>query len=408
MSHTAEADRESSDADEAGPSAAPLGARQVLAEGEGWRLRRAGTEDAGRIGRILREVPFGDPLELVEEREPDVLALRRAQANGGGSGAEAYLVEDEAGAPVGCLSLVVRAARMGSNELRLGCLADLRLAEDLRGGCALPMVLRTVCQDARERHGAQVFTTTLVDPDFDALIPFLHRDRIRYEQPMAQVMSRLHLVAIPAGTSVGGSARSRIETASEGDGEDVVALLARGQAMRTFGEHVDASVLSRRLAAWPDFGRESFLLARDGSGAPVGCVAPWNVASLRRFRYRGGGSDLGMADGLRGWLARLRGGAHPPELDAPQRAVFLTHLEVPDEDPTVLRDLLRAACERTERSTADWTVAVLPEAADPDGLLRGVPHHRLPLSMLALTPAGTVWNNVDFRTARPAVEAAFL
>jgi len=94
-----------------------------------------------------------------------------------------------------------------------------------------------------------------------------------------------------------------------------------------------------------------------------------------------------------------------------------------DEDPGPLRDLVLAVLTgawpeptsepaggngAASRTKPSWLSVAIPRHGPASHVLDDVPCFTLPVSLMAVTRAGTRWNNVDFRTQRCGVEHLFL
>jgi len=91
----------------------------------------------------------------------------------------------------------------------------------------------------------------------------------------------------------------------------------------------------------------------------------------------------------------------------PQAVLQLAFVAQRDDDPGPLRDLTLAVLDE-DWPDADWLTLAVPRHGAGSQALEGVPSFQMPVSLLAVTRAGTNWNNVDFRTQRCGVEHVFL
>lgn len=319
-----------------------------------------------------------------------------------------FLIQATNGEAIGCLTVVVRPARFGTEAIRIGELCDVRLEPGSRGGTIFPRALKAALEYVGNWYDIEVFRTAVLGDDFRSLWPWLRRNERRYEQPMAQVMSRMDVVWLPLNVRWLPRPTHHLQRAKELDREELVAFLLKSEATRRMGLSLTPSQLSRRFATWPTFGVENFQLVRGSNGQIVGCGAPWNPDSLRTFRL--GRPSLGskLARMRFDWRAKFTGlGALPkPQVDlAP---LLVTHMEVADDDPAILRDLLIGILRDLEPTHQKGLLFAIPKTPSFDRALQGFPNYRIPVSLLAITPAGTPGNNVDFRARRTGFELAFL
>ncbi len=381
----------------------------VVYEGDGWTVRLAGPEHADAIATLLRTISFGAPLPMVEERGPDPFALRRLGMGLSGLEPWLFLVEREDGSPGGCISVTVVGGRFRAAVRPIGWVSDVRLIPDLRGARVFPAMFRVALEHVRrEVPGLDVFGGSLVDHDHLALTPFMHRDKRRFEQPMAQVMALADLYLI----SLRGRGRARpgrmVQRARSEDLDELAHFLATHQATRRFGEHVTRRWLNHRLSAWPGLRVEDFWVVRGQGARILGCAQVWDPSAVRRFVRHPAGSGM---KGRELWfnmtapLAR-RGGL--PPAGEPVAMAFVSALEVAGDNIAIARDLLLGLHQQLRGGGLDWLAYAVTRdsgferAAEPFG------QWRLPLSLMAITPAGTPLNNHDFRTQRPGFDPVLL
>ena len=380
----------------------------VIFEGEGFLLRLATGNDQATLSALVDSIPFGGLTPVHEGRGDDFFALRRLQSAQFGEAPMTFLIQATSGEAIGCLTVVVRPARIGSQALRVGEICDIRVAPGSRGGTIFPRVLKTALDYVSSWYDIEVFRTAVLGDDFRCLWPRLRRNERRYEQPMAQVMSRMDVVWLPLNLRWLPRLSRHVQRAKELDREELVAFLLKSESTRRMGVSLTPAQLSRRFATWPTFGVENFQLVRGASGQIVGCGAPWNPESLRTFRL--GQPSLGakLARARFDWRARLTGLGALPKPNVDLAPLLITHMEVADDDPGILRDLLVGILRDLEPTHQKGLLFAVPKTGAFDRALNGLPTYRLPLSLLAITPAGTPWNNTDFRARRSGFELAFL
>ncbi len=388
---------------------------RVLFEGDGWSLEVSEPLESGgpdlpdpvrvALGELHERIPFGPKrLQISERRDPDPLRLRVAEAGSEGGVAKVYLVRDAEGEARGSLVLVTRPARVGSDLLPVGHLTDVRFDPIVRRARVFPTVLHHALEDCRRETGAEVFYTAVLSDDDVATRAFLMRREARFEQPMAQVMSRLCLGLVPLGGPDLGAPRLHVQRASDVDLDELVAFLERNEGTRRLGHEATAASLARRFQQWPGFGISSFFVARRAGARIVGCAAVLDPTSLRRFELSRR-SSLARRYNLSGLL---HGHSRLPRRGAPLSVGMLTHLDVDGEDPATLRDLICGIhAELSDSSSLGWLGLAVPCDVPLENALEVARPFRVGLSLLALSRAGSAWNNFDFRTSRPGFEPAF-
>ena len=380
-----------------------------IRKGEDFGLRVASVRDSALLSSLVSEISFGGETPVHEERGEDFFAIRGLQSAQFGEPPMTFIVHaPNGGEPIGCLTVVVRPARIGSQVLRIGEIGDVRLRPEYRGGSIFPKLLKTALEHVGNWYDIEVFRTAVLGDDFRGLWPWLRRNERRYEQPMAQVMSRMDVVWLPINLRRLPRPSRHVQRAKEIDREEVISFLLKSESTRRMGASLTESQLSRRFATWPGFSVESFQIVRGASGQIVGCGAPWDGQALRSFRLgpaRGGGRWSRFRFN---WRARLSGLGALPGVNDSLKPLIVTHMEVAEDDPGILRDLLIGILRDLEPTHQNGLLFAVPKTRPFDRALDGLPTYRIPVSLLAITPAGTPWNNVDFRARRTGFELAFL
>lgn len=380
----------------------------LIFQGDHFALRLATGADQSSLSALLDRIPFGGSTPVYEGRGDDFFALRRLHSSQFGEPPMTFVVQEVSGEIIGCLTVVVRPARFGSESIRVGEICDVRLEPGSRGGTVFPTVLRTALEHVSSWYDIEVFRTAVLGQDFRGLWPWLRRNERRYEQPMAQVMSRMDVVWLPLNLRWLARPTHHLQRAKELDREELVSFLLKSEATRRMGVSLTAGQLSRRFATWPTFGIENFQLVRGASGQIVGCGAPWNPEALRSFRL--GPASLGskLSRARFDWRARLTGVGSLPKPAVDLAPLLVTHMEVANDDPTIFRDLLIGILRDLDPTHQKGLLFAIPKTAAFIRALDGLPNYRIPMSLLAITPAGTPWNNTDFRARRSGFELAFL
>jgi hypothetical protein len=384
-------------------------ATQLLFRGEGWGLRPASSGDRAAMHQLLNTVPFGGPLTVHEDRGGVPGRLRVFEAQGTPHDPYSFLIEDDLGMPIGCLSVVVRKARMGADTLTVGHISDLRLLPTHRGASILPAALRACCDEMRDQHGVEVFYTGCFDHDQQALGAFTHRDDRRYQQPMAQVMHQLTVALLPQGARLPGSPSRRIERGSSATLEEIGEFLHRTHAMSTLGRAESPAGFAARLQQMTGGNLEQIVLVREARGGALACCgAVLPTRELRRFSV-GPLRDEPRRAARRFNLGSWLGGYPRLPLEAgPTSLLQVALLTQRDEEPGPLRDFLLAIMSEPWEDEARWLSVAVPRHSPTARALDDLPAYQAPLSLLAVTRAGTRWNNVDFRAQRCGIEHVFL
>jgi hypothetical protein len=392
---------------EAQPTTRPMEV-PVIYEDDDFRLRLAVEEDQASLGQLLASVPFGACTPIYEGRGEDFFALRKLQTSQFGEPPMTFVVENRDGRVTGSISVAVRPARISSQSLNIGEIGDVRFDPSVRGGAVFPIALKRALEHVSNWYGAEVFRTSVLGGDLQALSPWLRRDEARYEQPMGQVMSQMEVVWLPLNVRRIPQPTNHVQRASEIDRDELVAFLLKSESTRRMGADLSAGQLSRRFATWTTFSIENFQLVRGVGGQIIGCGAPWDPGALRTFRLGRPRFGAKLARTRFDLRARINGHGALPGPDTDLAPLVVTHMEVVDDDPATLRDLLIGILRDLDATHQQGLVFAIPKTTAFDRALSGFPTYRLPLSLLAITPAGTPWNNVDFRARRVGFELVFL
>ncbi|MBI5479105.1 MAG: GNAT family N-acetyltransferase, partial [Deltaproteobacteria bacterium] len=163
---------------------------------------------------------------------------------------------------------------------------------------------------------------------------YVHRTLCRFEVANLLLLRR-----------VGRPRRGRVRRASAADLEPMAALLERAGTGRLFAPRVTAERLARDAERVPGLGLDRYFVA-ERAGRLVGVLAAWDASPVRRTTLLGyslGGRALRAA--YRAASLVLRDAAPLPAAGESFRSLTATRVAVPDRDPGVLEDLLRAVVD---------------------------------------------------------------
>jgi hypothetical protein len=88
------------------------------------------------------------------------------------------------------------------------------------------------------------------------------------------------------------------------------------------------------------------------------------------------------------------------------RFAFLTHLEVEDDDPAVLRDLLRAVYADLRPERLHFVAAMVPRGSRLSEAFRGFQINRTGMTLYGVHPRGSSWEDRSIDTRHPGFEMA--
>lgn len=387
---------------------------QLAVRGDGFVLRLATPADNEALCDLFASVHLKASLDLAQERAPDFFALPRmhqaAYATAAGF--------DDSGRLVGCGTVIVRPGHwQGSGPtdparlIKTGYLCDLRVAPGFRGGLNLARAYGGFMDWIRHEHGAELVTTVIFDANKAARAALTTRSDKRADQPVYRPMTPFEMVSIQFTTSRAAPKRvaplaDPTDPAHPSDLAELREFLAARARERPLGEVLDATRFADRLATWPGFSVADFLVARNARGAIVGCLAPWDTGSLKRTRVLGYHGAMVWQKRLYNAAAHLRRFTPLPPPGACFRFPFLTHLEVADDDPAVLHDLLLAAYARLRPRGYHFMSAFLARGSPLAPAFKGFTQTRTAMTLYAVHPPDSPWADIELRTQRPGFEMA--
>lgn len=376
------------------------GDHPVLARGEGWRLEIARPEHGPALCELFASVHLRSALDLTQERDPDFFALPRMHQ---GPFATAVGLDDD-GRVVGCGTAIVRDGWFDGRRVPTGYLCDLRVAPGFRGGLHLARAYGEFMAWVSRELGAELFTTVIFDSNRAAIRALTERSDKRRDQPVYRPMTPFEMVSVQF-TTRRAPPSSAVRPATAADRERLVAFLAGRARTRVLGEVLTAERFDERLASWPGFAIDDFLVAED-AGRIVGCLAPWDTGGFKRTRVLGYHGGMAWQRRLFDLGARLRGYAPLPRPGDCFRFAFLTHLEVEREDPAILRDLLLAAYARLRPRGLHFMSAFVPRGSPLAEAFRGFFTTRTAMTLYAVHPPESPWAAIDLTTRHPGFEMA--
>jgi hypothetical protein len=216
---------------------------------------------------LLARTPLEAGTSFVLDRGPDFFALLRLRGEH-----RTFLALDQAGV-VGTVSAVWHDVEDAGRTVRIGEVADLRVARRARGGRAVAYLLDAVAGVFRD---FQVDWVTCVIGDRNVAARALTEGKAGLPplDPLTRYAS-VHLVAwaIPLADQGRGL---EIRTAGPRDGEILSSLIGMAALRRQF--------VPRPFVTWPEPGghHQAWLAFIDG--VPAGALLAWDPDSLRRIR----------------------------------------------------------------------------------------------------------------------------
>lgn len=370
-----------------------------------FTLDLARPQDNADICHLFREVHVSGELEVNQERDPDFFALQRLHHGPDlpGGPVTTWLAREPDGTAAAIGTVIMRDGWLDGARVRTGYLCDLRVRPGFRGGLALAACYPKVLDHLARTTGAEVFTTVIFDDNEIARKVLSGKGAARRGQPVYRPMTPFEMTSVQF--TWRRRAPTRVVAATAADREEIQAFLAARGRSRVLGEDFTGDLLDRRLADWPGFSIEDFLLVREG-GRLVGCCAPWDTTPVKRTRVLG-------YHGRMAWVKRAfdLGAAvlrYPPLPPAGEcfRFAFLTHLEVADDDPAVLRDLVLAAYARCYDRRLHFLSALVPVGSPLAAAFAGLQIQRTAMTLYTVVLRGGRWEERDFATRASGFEMA--
>lgn len=365
-------------------------------------LTVAGPEDNEAICRLFREVHVSGELDVNQERDPDFFALSRLHHG------QAFTVlgRDGDGAACAIGTVISRPGWLDGERIQTGYLCDLRVRPGFRGGPLLARHMTEILEWVGQQTGSQVFNTVVFDDNELARKVLMGPSAKRRGQPSYHPMTPFRMTSVQF-TRPRRGPRGRVERATAADLPALKQFLADQGKARVLGEDFTGDLLERRLADWPGFSLGDFFLAKTAGGAIRGCLAPWDTSAVKRTRVLGyHGQMLWVKRVFNLGAPLLRYPPLPPEGEC-FRFAFLTHLEVADDDPVVLNDLLRAAYAALRPQRLHFMAALVPVGSALEGAFAGFMVQQTEMTLYAVaTPGGAFADRDDWRSLRPGFEMA--
>lgn len=376
----------------------------LVAQGEGWHVRLATRDDNDALVRLMREVPMHGLVSLAQDRSPDFFAADRTHAPGL---AETGIAIDEGtGQAVACGTYVMRDAWWPDGERRpVGYLFDVRVRPSHRKARILPAWGKGAFERARRLHRTEVFLTSFVASNRAIRRATAGDKPERADQPVTRPLTRYDLVSVQV-TRQRPRAGMDVRRATPADLDELARFLDEGQRARLFGYVLDRKALEMRVETWPGLRLEDFRLAFDRTGALVGCCAPWDAAAVKRNVCVSWNGPMRAYKAAYHATRPLHGGAALPGPGEAFRFSTLSHLEVRDEDPRILRALLADVLPDARAARQHFVGAMVVDGSPLARAFRGLLASRTRLILNATTLHDSPYAGVAFDARRPGFEMA--
>lgn len=373
----------------------------LVHHGKGWALRPATPEDNPRLCELVRTIHMKSKIDVTQERDPDFFALGRMHLGP----VESWVFTGDDGGVEGCVSLCVREALMRGERARTGYFCDLRLTPKLRGGGVIAEASRAVMDYAKDAHGADLFYDVIFDTNKVARGALEARSEKRRSVPVHAPMTPFHMTSVQLTTAKAAPSRA-ISRARAEDNDELAAFLQHDHARRALGYVVNLELLEERFRTWPGFAIESFFLSRDARGKINGCLAPWDTSSFKRTRVLGYHGEMRLVRAAFDLAARVRRYRTLPRPGECFEFSYLTHLAVKDDEPAILRELLRAAYAELLPTRQHFLAAMIPRGSSLEAAFSEFTVNRTKMTLYAVHDEKSRWNGQDLTTLHPGFEMA--
>ena len=234
-------------------------------------VREARPEDGPALAALLLANPLRAGTAFVLDRSPDFFALL------GLRGRFRTFVATLGGRIVGTASAIWHEALDGSDTVRTGEIADLRVAEEVRGGRAAALLLGAV-RDALEAEGTEWAVCLIGDRNEAAVRLVSGGAGLPALEPLERWAS-VHYIALRTFLRRRRS-HTRVRGATPGDATALATLIATATPRARLAPH--------RQFDWPDeSGAHRGWIAEDHRGRPVAGLVVWDGNAVRRIRIAG-------------------------------------------------------------------------------------------------------------------------
>lgn len=313
----------------------------------------AGPQDDAQLRARMAEDRMEGSIAISFRREPSFFAGCRLQ----GDATEVMkCVETATGRIVGLGSRSTSLAFLDGEPKRVGYLADLRGAPDVRRGTLLARGFRLL-RELHERDPVPFYTTVIYEGNEPALKSLVGA---RAGLPVYRDFGRILTPAIPLDFSRAALALDGVEV-GRGDQAElprIVEFLNRTRRHRPFAPVCRvADFGGGRLAG---LAAGDFFVARSG-GRIVGTIAAWDQGALRQTHVERYSTGLALARPLYNLAARVTALKPLPAPGARIPFVYLACAAVEGDDAGLFRVLLRAAYNGMRRGPWHYAIASLHE-----------------------------------------------
>ncbi len=374
---------------------------KFLHRGNGWALRRATPEDNARLCELVRTIHMKGKLDVTQERDPDFFALGRMHLGP----VETWAFIDEVDSIEGCVTLCLREAQLGGERATTGYFCDLRLTPKLRGRGVIDEAAGAIMAYAKSKYGADLFYDVIFDTNAVARKALVVRTEKRRRVPIQAPMTPFQMTSVQFTTEKPGPQRA-VTFACDNDFGELVAFLQRDHARRSLGYLIDEALLRDRFRTWPGFSIASFLVTRDGSGRIAGCLAPWDTREFKRTRVLGYHAEMRVVRAAFDLTAKLRRFRTLPRPGECFDFSFLTHVAVKDDDPAILRDLVRAAYRNLYSMRQHFLSVMVPCGSRLASAFSEFTLNRTKMTLYAVYESDSRWVGKDLTTLHPGFEMA--
>lgn len=298
----------------------------------------ASQADDAELRALLRNNPVGKNISLSYEREPSVFIASDVEGDSHYFTAARY---SDSGKIVGMGGCSFYQAFVNGENVKVGYLSQLRVAEQSRGTVSILIKGFKLMSKAAAEQSANFFVTTII-ADNAVAQRFLASPKKGF--PVYSNIGRLHSLALPLWRTPKSAMRAwsgTVRTGVDSDKPRIVDFLAKESQKFQFAPLYSSDVLwnqtrSRGLSV------SDFLLAED-AGEIVGCLALWDQSLFKQIVVRDYGTFLRHGRCFVNMFAPLLGNVCLPPVGAAFAHVYFSHVFA--RDCNVMRRLVAEGIE---------------------------------------------------------------
>lgn len=373
----------------------------IVKEYDQWLGRLACPEDNERLCQILRDVDMQSDLHVTEWRDPDFFAIHQLHLGEPCT----LVVEDKTGSytdseRIVCFcTAIIRDGWIDGALRRTAYVCDLRMVKGYRRSRILPKACRDFFEYLEREKGVEAFYSASLTDNKGAVAAR------RFSG--GHVMSEFSMCNI----QLIGRVKAPINNVAMAEPTDIEAIskfLDKQSRTRLFGYRFDNQEFKKRLSVWPGLSISDFHIIKNKGGDVVACAAPWDTANgnLRKTRVDGYFGKMKWIRRAYNVEAVLRGFRKLPKVGVCFNQLSLTHLEIENDDPLLLEDIIRSVLRNCNKKDLHFINLMLPKGSSLEKGVEGFRYQSIQFDLNCFLPKQSPFHGQKFRTVRPGFEMA--